>query len=235
MKKIVKKIKEKYVKYLTEEEKDTLDFADKEELLVIINKIWDAYLNENVLIHKLSSSLSLLKDLNELLNSNEDGFMLISRDSLKEGLLPAGLCGFICHNVKINKLLLPNDCASLKRGDISYFPRAVLCVNIGEKELGSSYETAKDFADEYSLNFMSVISKNIKEEDYINMVKDILAAYLLKKGKASDLELRDRLISKYQKQIISLFRKEKDLEDFNAIKLEYIIGNLFDESLGKYY
>ncbi len=235
MKELIIKIKEKYWKYLTKEEIDTLDYITKEEMLIIINKIWQGYLREYVLIHKLSSSLSLLKDLKELLNSKEDGFILMPYNSLEEGLLPAGFCGFICHNVIINKLILPIDVASLQKVDITYFPGTVLNVNIGEKELSSAYETAEDFADEYGLNFMSITSQNINDEDYGNMVKDIVAAYLLERGMGSDITLRDKLINKYQERIISLVKKEKSLDDFDAIKLECIIGNLLDASLGKCY
>lgn len=217
MKKIKDKIKKEYFKYLTDKEYHEVDTLSADELLSLVNVIWSRYLRKNYLVHKVSP-LAFLEDINELLNDNNLGFMVINKADLTAGNIAPNICGIICANVKFNKLVLPDEITNLMKKDISYFPEIIFNTNLGEGPLSSSYENASSFAEEYSIDFLSVSSRVGTKEDYTNMARDIITSSLFTYGLEADINLRDKLVKKYGKLIIKMVETANSLEKREELK-----------------
>lgn len=229
MKKIKDKIKKEYFKYLTDKEYHEVDTLSADELLSLVNVIWSRYLRKNYLVHKVSP-LAFLEDINELLNDNNLGFMVINKADLTAGNIAPNICGIICANVKFNKLVLPDEITNLMKKDISYFPEIIFNTNLGEGPLSSSYENASSFAEEYSIDFLSVSSRVGTKEDYTNMARDIITSSLFTYGLEADINLRDKLVKKYGKLIIKMVETANSLEKREELKNK--IAALLSSELG---
>lgn len=229
MEKIKEKIKKEYFKYLTDKEYHEVDTLSADELLSLVNVIWSRYLRKNYLVHKVSP-LAFLEDINELLNDNNLGFMVINKADLTAGNIAPNICGIICANVKFNKLVLPDEITNLMKKDISYFPEIIFNTNLGEGPLSSSYENASSFAEEYSIDFLSVSSRVGTKEDYTNMARDIITSSLFTYGLEADINLRDKLVKKYGKLIIKMVETANSLEKREELKNK--IAALLSSELG---
>ncbi len=225
MKLIKEKIKSDYFKYLTDKEFYMVDSLNYDELLTLTNVIWARYLKNNYLIHVVSP-LAFLEDVKGLLNDNNLGFMVISNDDLKKGCIKPNICGIICSDVLFNKIILPLDAGSIRKKDISYFPLKVLNTNLGEGSLSSSYYNAFSFAEEYGIDFLPILSNKGTREDYTNMVRDVITSVLFARGFSFDINLRDRLVKKYGKEIIIMVRS--DDEDILNDKIDALLVRELD-------
>jgi hypothetical protein len=229
MEKIKEKIKKEYFKYLTDKEYYEVDTLNADELLSLVNVIWSRYLRKNYLVHKVSP-LAFLDDINGLLNANNLGFIVINKADLTDGNIAPNICGIICANVKLNKIILPDEIHNLMKKDISYFPEIILNTNLGEGPLSSSYENASSFAEEYNIDFLSVSSKIGTREDYSDMARDIIISSLFTYGLGTDINLRDKLVKKYEKLIIKMVETANSLEDQEELKNK--IAALLSSELG---
>ena len=114
--------------------------------------------------------------------------------------------------------------------DISYLPEIILNTNLGEGPLSSSYENASSFAEEYSIDFLSVSSRVGTKEDYTNMARDIITSSLFTYGLEADINLRDKLVKKYGKLIIKMVETANSLEKREELKNK--IATLLSSELG---
>ena len=229
MEKIKEKIKKEYFKYLTDKEYHEVDTLSADELLSLVNVIWSRYLRKNYLVHKVSP-LAFLEDINGLLNANNLGFIVINKADLTAGNIAPNICGIICADVKLNKIVLPDEITNLMKKDISYLPEIILNTNLGEGPLSSSYENASSFAEEYSIDFLSVSSRVGTKEDYTNMARDIVTSSLFTYGLEADINLRDKLVKKYGKLIIKMVETANSLEKREELKNK--IATLLSSELG---
>ena len=196
-----------------------------------LNTLWAEFLNNSgySLVMPLSAEVNIDNLLNYL-NSPVLGFKLMSDELIRT--MPAGEFGFVV-NInwnKASKKYRPEDLVTIKYFKAIPKLLSVYSVNQGEGAISSLYENAEEIAETLGIPFNSYNKKDYNpsyEIDYDSIVREVITTYILNKYHKFDIELRDKLMSKYKNDIIYVYQNKVSmgafLSDFNSF-----IANLID-------
>lgn len=189
-----------------------------EKVLEFVNSVWDKFLKEGYYIAMPLSSL-ITNDIEEILNSKSYGFKIIGNEIIK--VLPLGEVGLIVNIDWKNsdEVYMPDELYKVKY--ISTIPNivGVYSINNGEGKVSSHYQNALKLSDILNVPFLSFNKHDYDptyEMEYDTLVSDVICLYLMNKTYDININDRDRLIEKYQDDIIKTYKmlnKEDKYDD----------------------
>lgn len=214
MEKIKSRIKKEYFNGID------FDLTD-DEVLDFVNKVWRKFLEDGSLLTMPLSPITDIDSLPDVLKRKTNGYRIITKDGIKS--IPAGETGLIVSIdwTQSKEAYMPDELINIKTIEAKPEIQGVYSVNNGEGVLSSSYENAKTLAEVLDIPFKSfdkhdyIPGYEISEKDYLSLVQDVISDYIIRKYHTLDLDLRDRLVTTYQNDIIVAFKLLKKDCAFN--------------------
>lgn len=196
------------------------DLTD-DEVLDFVNKVWRKFLDGGSLLTMPLSPLTDIDSLPDVLKRKTNGYRIITKDGIKD--IPAGEIGLIVSIdwTQSKEVYMPDELINVKTIEVKPEIQGIYSVNNGEGVLSSSYENAKTLAEVLDIPFKSfdkhkyIPKYEISEKDYLSLVQEVISDYIIRKHHTLDLDLRDRLVTTYQNDIIVAFKLLKRDGTFN--------------------
>ena len=224
------KIKNEYLEYLTEEEIKSLDNLDELELKILVNDIWDRYLEKNngtlvMSVNPLILDIGVLEEIN-----NNKRFKVLNRDKSNTTF---GEIGFIIDIDWSDEevIYLPNDLLKAKVLNSTFSIIGVYFIDCGEGKLSGNYEIAKVLADILNKEDITVYKRDKykpTKDYYVYIARCLLTDYVTKRQ--INLSKIEELFTVYGEQIINAYKQAKkdetySDEDFISQMFTYLDAN----------
>lgn len=195
-----------------------------------LNTLWHEFLenSEYSLVMPLGANVNV-DNLPDYLKSHSLGFKLMSEDLIK--VTPAGEIGLVVEIDwdEASKKYRPEDLTTIKYFKATPKILSVYSINQGEGLVSSSYENAEEIAEALGIPFDSYNKCDYDPDyviDYDAIVREVITNYILIRYHKFDIELRDELMAKYQKEIIYAYQNRVSmgifLSEFNSCMANFI-------------